>query len=499
MFPVSYYKKLDVTYRKALLKLERQLAPYKKWQHYQHLDRQPSNIGYRLILEFASQYLTPKEVWKKIWIVGGDLSIFGSTTYHLSFPISSKMIFTDKYKFLRKLLDLQFFRSEENINQLVYHIEELCYPHNLLEICLHSYELFAVTHLPPKVITRNFEMRKLYERIKLVEDNEEEWINTMIEADDNEFVKHNIEYKLSQDLTNKPLWHLYIKYLKQYDVQELLHIYSKYCRFFIGDVEMKEEYRKAAEMYGKATVPWKNAYEFEIYDENLIVIEYVPRIPRTNSYDYYPKSPPPSHYFNYQNVGSQKFPFRSCLMDYIVKNAKANVLQALNFSCKYFFYKYRTPFKNQKMSVDELQFFIGNVIDLTLKKVTIIDADNKTLYLEDIMALTPKLQYLSVSGVCLCSSNTAQKLCQISFKNKIMCIVLRGSQHGLLDANALGEFINKNASPLSIIVVYFDGNGDVFEADVKSIINNYWKTKPIPRFSIYHFDVYPPQECSVDF
>uniref|UniRef100_A0AC34FLU3 Uncharacterized protein n=1 Tax=Panagrolaimus sp. ES5 TaxID=591445 RepID=A0AC34FLU3_9BILA len=312
-------------------------------------------------------------------------------------------------------------------------IEDLCFPNNLLEFYLYFYEnLNTNRHLPQKIIKRNKEMKKLYEKIKAVKENEEAWIKAMEEADDIDFVKQNLEKKLGEDLTNKKLWILYIKYLKEYDIKELLQVYSKYCRFFVDDVGMKEEYQKAAKKYGKVAVAWNNAFSFEKSDEK---------------------------------VATQNFPFQSRLIDYIGETAKAQVLQKLNFSCKYFYNKYRIPVCNylfiltsgpawatfdieeealifhsntmkevhfnnlyimtrfhyhhniplcslipklykcdakyidisdEQLTMDEFKFFIGhgNVNDLRFCRLKITDGNGEQLFVEDILAFTPKLQYL---------------------------------------------------------------------------------------------------------
>uniref|UniRef100_A0A914Q699 Uncharacterized protein n=1 Tax=Panagrolaimus davidi TaxID=227884 RepID=A0A914Q699_9BILA len=146
------------------------------------------------------------------------LNILASIIYHFSYNDNIKFDM-HYYKIPKRKLMHKESEVHAHFNKNVT-IEDLGFPHNLLEYYLYFYEtLYPNKHLPHKIIKCNYDMRKLYEKIKAVEENEEKWIKLMEEADDIEFVKHNIEYKLGQDLTNKKLWILYIKYLKEYDVK----------------------------------------------------------------------------------------------------------------------------------------------------------------------------------------------------------------------------------------------------------------------------------------
>uniref|UniRef100_A0A914P0V4 Uncharacterized protein n=1 Tax=Panagrolaimus davidi TaxID=227884 RepID=A0A914P0V4_9BILA len=109
--------------------------------------------------------------------------------------------------------------------------------------------------------------KRLYAEIKAVENNVEEWFKLVSkfgdEANDEEFVRHNVEYRLGSNLLDIKLWKLYIEYLRIHDSKEMLQVYSKYCRFFLDDFEMKEKYKNEVEKYGPVFVSWKNLFDFE--------------------------------------------------------------------------------------------------------------------------------------------------------------------------------------------------------------------------------------------
>uniref|UniRef100_A0AC35GCI3 Uncharacterized protein n=1 Tax=Panagrolaimus sp. PS1159 TaxID=55785 RepID=A0AC35GCI3_9BILA len=120
----------------------------------------------------------------------------------------------------------------------------------------------------PKTFVDMYETNKrLYSEIKAVENDVEEWFKLVSkfgdEADDEEFVRHNVEYRLGSNLLDIKLWKLYIEYLRIHDSKEMLQIYSKYCRFFLDDFEMKEKYKNEVEKYGPVFVSWKNLFDFE--------------------------------------------------------------------------------------------------------------------------------------------------------------------------------------------------------------------------------------------
>uniref|UniRef100_A0AC34GY16 Uncharacterized protein n=1 Tax=Panagrolaimus sp. ES5 TaxID=591445 RepID=A0AC34GY16_9BILA len=184
-----------------------------------------------------------------------------------------------------------------------------------------------------------------YEKIKSVEDNDKEWLEALMEVKDEEFLVQNVEYRLGGDLTKKNLWKMYINFLKTRNLKNLLHTYSKYCRFWLDDNEMKDEYQKAAKMYGPLNVSWKNPFDFENY--NIFATkEFLLEQNRSNICKRLCKDkrqPSSDSCFSFSNAVTQRFPFRSSLMAYIWKASNGAIRQKLFISCKYFFSKHPTP------------------------------------------------------------------------------------------------------------------------------------------------------------
>ena len=60
---------------------------------------------------------------------------------------------------------------------------------------------------------------------------------------DAEFAIECIEWELGRSPTSQILWNFYIKFLKDHEKSpELLNVYSRYCRLFVSDQQMREEY-----------------------------------------------------------------------------------------------------------------------------------------------------------------------------------------------------------------------------------------------------------------
>uniref|UniRef100_A0AC35FCF4 Uncharacterized protein n=1 Tax=Panagrolaimus sp. PS1159 TaxID=55785 RepID=A0AC35FCF4_9BILA len=73
--------------------------------------------------------------------------------------------------------------------------------------------------LSKEVILSYKKMKTIYEKIKENENDDKKWMNALIEAEDDEIVEHNVEYRLSENLTNKNLWKMYIQFWKQRDTK----------------------------------------------------------------------------------------------------------------------------------------------------------------------------------------------------------------------------------------------------------------------------------------
>uniref|UniRef100_A0A914QUQ3 Uncharacterized protein n=1 Tax=Panagrolaimus davidi TaxID=227884 RepID=A0A914QUQ3_9BILA len=336
MFSIKFVSKLDPIYRLELEKLFHQNEEIKESDK-EKLDK----TTLKLLNEFSSNFLMPKKLWdKKIKLIQsltlGDYyvdkeRVAAECIFHLCY-----LTFPDrKYLHVPYLHDKKLYYCEDRDLQRFHEpaliIKNICFPHKDLEMKWKDLE-FCATSIIPRSDYRRFEkMKKLFIKIKSIRNNTEKWFNALLEAEDYEFVVDNVEYRLNLNLVNKKLWKLYIQFLKTNNNKKLLETYSKYCRFFLEDSEMLEEYRKASEKYGPSIVSWKNTFVFEIYDKNCLdfvtptIITPLPAAAKCLTY------------FDTKNVLPQNFPFRSNLMHYIINSANASILYDLLKSCKWFY------------------------------------------------------------------------------------------------------------------------------------------------------------------
>uniref|UniRef100_A0A914PZB3 Uncharacterized protein n=1 Tax=Panagrolaimus davidi TaxID=227884 RepID=A0A914PZB3_9BILA len=441
-------------------------------------------------------------------------------------------------------------------------IRNISFPSAHIETTWRQYEK---TSMPPlKVVKMYQKMKALYAKIEMVKENVEEWLEALMEVGDSEFVEHNIEYRLGSDLSNKKLWKLYIEYLKEQQEEgdcKLLHTYSKYCRFFMDDTKMKEEYQKAAEKYShQIEVPWTNPFEFEVFSEAALK-HYFSKSDDTSASDNEEEA---NHiitvYFNTDNLIEQKnLTFKSPLIHYIIQNANARILQNLFKCCKWFFannpipicYSLKTKqrpmrkseinfyqqsvevvehslvktgleniylstvlqiinprdrmllsdfipkmFKcdakyisitNQDLTFNELYFILGhgNVFDLHLYEVGIIDGNGKAVPIEDVLKLCLKAQFINIGGVSD-TPNTAKILSEMKFENKFEIFNLKIDD---LESNAFAEFLKKNMAPNSEILIHYKFNNNApiisnFRQIVSNAINSHWKADEKPTFKV---------------
>uniref|UniRef100_A0A914Q8X4 Uncharacterized protein n=1 Tax=Panagrolaimus davidi TaxID=227884 RepID=A0A914Q8X4_9BILA len=443
-------------------------------------------------------------------------------------------------------------------------IKDISFPSEHLEKKWRQYEKNSSSMPPIKVVKMYQKMKALYAKIEMVEENVEEWMEALMEVGDSEFVEHNIEYRLGSDLSNKKLWKLYIQYLKEQQQEgdyKLLHTYSKYCRFFMDDAEMKEEYQKAAEKYAhQIEVPWTNPFEFEVFSEAALK-QFFSKTDDTSASDNEEEA---NHkvtvYFNTDNlIKQQNFTFKSPLIHYIIQSANARVLQSLFKCCKWFFAKNPIPicyslatkqrpmgkseinfyqqsvevvmhslvktelenlylstvlqiitprdrmllsdfipkmFKcdakyisitNQDLTFEELYFILGhgNVLDLHLSEVGIIDGNGKAVPIEDVLKLCLKAQFINIGGVSD-TPDTAKILSEMEFENKIESFNLKIDD---LEPNAFVEFLKKNIAPKSKIFIHYKFNNNAqiisnFRQIVSNAINSHWKAGEKPTFKV---------------
>uniref|UniRef100_A0A914XU79 Uncharacterized protein n=1 Tax=Panagrolaimus superbus TaxID=310955 RepID=A0A914XU79_9BILA len=109
---------------------------------------------------------------------------------------------------------------DTNIHEIGTLTQYKCYPNNKLVKNFSTYEKESYNFVSLKIVKAYENAKKLYDEvIKNIQDDPvtEQWINTMMESDDVEFVEDNIEYKMCDDLKNLELWELYFQFLKKFD------------------------------------------------------------------------------------------------------------------------------------------------------------------------------------------------------------------------------------------------------------------------------------------
>uniref|UniRef100_A0AC35F1E8 Uncharacterized protein n=1 Tax=Panagrolaimus sp. PS1159 TaxID=55785 RepID=A0AC35F1E8_9BILA len=226
----EYFNKLDQSYQKCIMELEKELNET-LWYD--------SALKSEIIDKFSDKYLMPKEIWdKRIDLQSLDANPNPKAEYknikekaltHFYSKRKHPIYYRDpnrkllKAKFLPAIfplyeeLQITFGEIEENDNDKFdqKYIEYcLTFPHWRLEECLKEFDEISVTPIPKRVFKKYKNVKELYDKIKLSENDLNQWFKCLLESEDDVFIIHNIEYCIGTDLTNKDLWKLYIQYLR---------------------------------------------------------------------------------------------------------------------------------------------------------------------------------------------------------------------------------------------------------------------------------------------
>uniref|UniRef100_A0A914QI13 Uncharacterized protein n=1 Tax=Panagrolaimus davidi TaxID=227884 RepID=A0A914QI13_9BILA len=344
----KFFDKCDPSYQAVITQLELDLS-----------STEANHLKEEFLENFSSKYIMPKEYWSLklelanyLWSISEEQcsSFVLKGIYHFYYDRKNEVYISDG--FYRKILHLSIkkFALMLPSKKRDYIKNALLYPHKHLEKFYKEYDEIGTSPLPAALMKRHNEMKELYERIKESENDLEKWFSLLFEANDRKFIIHNIEYRIGGDLLNKKLWKIYIKYLKEEnDFHGLFHLYSKYCRFFLDDFEMKAEYETEVKKYGEnlikpwIEVPWTGPYDFE-------ETEYWPDV-----YDREEKSNPNSAYISpiptpmeptgnfYDNIIPQEFSLPKPLIRYILECTSDILLRKLHQTCKYIFLQKPTP------------------------------------------------------------------------------------------------------------------------------------------------------------
>ena len=91
----------------------------------------------------------------------------------------------------------------------------------------------------------------------------------LFEWDDEEFVIINVEKHLGIDPVDVGLWTSYLRYFKAKNDPRILNVYSRFCRLFIENNKMREQYRNEIKRIKNINISldvtkwWIDCIEFE--------------------------------------------------------------------------------------------------------------------------------------------------------------------------------------------------------------------------------------------
>uniref|UniRef100_A0AC35GQD1 Uncharacterized protein n=1 Tax=Panagrolaimus sp. PS1159 TaxID=55785 RepID=A0AC35GQD1_9BILA len=245
----EFYDHCCPSYKKVIDQLEKNIAEIVEHEKNKTKGQQIINA----ILIFSNRYLTPKEYWEHL--------LDNSYKY-----LRDPKIWKNRCTEILNSAYFHFYYNKEWNCEGSLDCGDINYPHDCLKTCFREFEQSA-TQLPSAKIFKRYEkMMELYPKIKAAENDVEKWFKLLLEVNNVSFVKDNVECRLGQDLLNFKLWKLYLTFLKEHgEYKKFLETYSKYCRFFLDDFEMKGKYKEALIEYGPINLSWDNLFEFEVH------------------------------------------------------------------------------------------------------------------------------------------------------------------------------------------------------------------------------------------
>uniref|UniRef100_A0AC34FUC2 Uncharacterized protein n=1 Tax=Panagrolaimus sp. ES5 TaxID=591445 RepID=A0AC34FUC2_9BILA len=322
-----------------------------------------------IVIKYGKNYILPKELWDYCHnnTISGYIFDFGNPNHcnkydQITSEAASFFYYSTQKEKMRqtesKKRFLKFF-EEMHFGFGYYKVTEkdFSYPHSHLRACFEYFESHSTSVPSKKTLKQYLKMKELYSKIKAAEYDAEKWINLLAETNDHEFIQDNVELRIGEYLLDKSLWKLYINYHKKNGlIEKMLGIFSRYVRFFMDDVEMKEEYKIELEKYGKPVgLKWKNLFDFEVgaieNGENVkpnlnkcqdkaeaMEVENI-----VNNDEIKPLNPNLCQNA-FKNSAVQNLDFKQTFINYILENTSPSILKKLHHSCKYFYAKKNTPF-----------------------------------------------------------------------------------------------------------------------------------------------------------
>uniref|UniRef100_A0A914P3A4 DUF38 domain-containing protein n=1 Tax=Panagrolaimus davidi TaxID=227884 RepID=A0A914P3A4_9BILA len=146
---------------------------------------------------------------------------------------------------------------------------------------------------------------------------------------------------------------------------------------------------------------------------------------------------------------------------------------------------------DQDISFNEFIFLVGhgNVLELTLVDVRIVDDGGKLISLEDIIALMPSIERISGDNIPT-NKETLTKLLKIPFTSKFDKILLRSVNVSHFNPEQVIEFLKKNVAADCDVGINFIQNGeneeriDEFAHTVYFGIWGFWTGSERPSFRL---------------
>uniref|UniRef100_A0AC34GSH5 Uncharacterized protein n=1 Tax=Panagrolaimus sp. ES5 TaxID=591445 RepID=A0AC34GSH5_9BILA len=382
---------------------------------------------------------------------------------------SSKFIFAWKYEFF-------YFWDKLQMGDIFTDERDLSYPNSLLDQFFYFYERHTTRPVSKQLVQKYEEMKALYTKIQAAEDDVQKWFNLLLEVGIDEFVYQVVEHRILGNLFDVKLWKIYFQHLKKTNPKKMLLCYSKYCRFFLDDAEMKAEYKVELEKFdGHVLLPWTNLFDFEeaaiaktvLNDSNEKLAhiavapsdleEFIQNVENLNvqnlvtvCHEDQPRSMKEICIgFYIKDICCPVFSFKKPFIDYIRENASPIVLQKFFKSSKWFFAKQPTPICYSMDWRDR-----WNVAKAGPTYV------NEKL----VFNLRP----------ARCGSNTGDALANMKFNKKIYQFVMTGIKGEPFDPIEFKKFHDANTSEDSYSFMSFrDDFAEEFVQKCRSIIGHF--------------------------
>uniref|UniRef100_A0A914P5U8 Uncharacterized protein n=1 Tax=Panagrolaimus davidi TaxID=227884 RepID=A0A914P5U8_9BILA len=344
MFSNEFFDKLDPSYRILLQKLVEKLEVEN--EDYDAEDNE------KFIKDFLKNYMLPIELWTELFEEYSCDDNPAFAYYQFYFPdVAAIELELDNS---HKLMNLKAVFEDRRWEQLPRLIE---FPNYEMDNCFMEYEETVRTFLPvvdstkneknildkpiPKKSLKKYEkMRKIYDKIMSERDNSEALFFALTETDDVEFVKHNVEYRLGSDLTDKVLWKLYINYLEKFDVQ-----LSKNEKEEIREESIYAEIKDSLENRKFKNIRLTTVFSFETDSKNT--------------------------------------KYSDSLLSKIISRISQCTAKYVSLKSK------------QTITFNELKFFIGhgNIFKLEMDGIKCLSENGKDVVIEEILMLTPKIMH----------------------------------------------------------------------------------------------------------